>query len=62
MCCVLISTFKRSPGAKASNTLGFSGPLWVQLLVPLLLQVGTKAVAMDTKVTLAATTGHAVDK
>jgi len=26
------------------------------------LQVGTKAVAMDTKVTLAAPTGHAVDK
>lgn len=30
--------------------------------MPLLLQVGTKAVATDTKVTLAATTGHAVDK
>lgn len=47
---------------KASDTLGFSGPLLVQLMVPLLLQVGTKAVAMDTKVTLAARTGRAVDK
>lgn len=27
-----------------------------------LLQVGTKAVATDTKVTLAATTGRAVDR
>lgn len=47
---------------KASDTLGFSGPLLDQLMVPLLLQVGTKAVATDTKVTLAAPIGHAVDK
>lgn len=31
-------------------------------MVPLLLQVGTRAVAMDTKVTLAAHTGRAVDR
>lgn len=47
---------------KASDTLGYSGPFWVELIFLLLLQVATKAVAMDTKVTLAATTGHAVDK
>jgi len=31
-------------------------------MVPLLLQVGTKVVAMDTKVTLDVPIGHAVDK
>ncbi|OXB76237.1 UNVERIFIED_CONTAM: hypothetical protein H355_014645 [Colinus virginianus] len=34
----------------------------VKLMVPLLLQVGTKAVAMDTKVTLAVPIGRAADK
>ena len=47
---------------KTSDTPRFSGPLCVELMVPLLLQVGTKAVAMDTKVTLAAPTGRAVDR
>lgn len=51
---------KHSP--KASDTLGFLGLRWVDLMVPILLQVGTKAVVMDTKVTLAAPTGRAVDK
>lgn len=47
---------------KAPDTLGFSDPLLVKLMVPVLLQVATKAVAMGTKVTLAVPTGRAVDK
>lgn len=44
------------------GALGFSDPLLVKLMVPFLLQVATKAVAMGTKATLAVPTGHAVDK